>query len=194
MFEPDMWISPKYKAQHWQDLEFRSEDDWEKAVRIFDDRIKGRFLTFVDKVARYDFSGFVVLAIDCLLIETLMQFQEGVRETPPRKHQEYFVTCLTGKHFGLSNKQAETFYKHFRNGILHQAEIKGTSKTKRGDYPLVSDTTDGNGLIINRDLFHGCLLLLYDDYKAKLADPSQIELRKKFRIKMDIICRKKLVV
>lgn len=190
MLEHTVRISPNSSVQDWQDLNFGIKKGWERAIQIFDERIQGRFLKHVEKIAKDEFAGFTVLAIDCLLIETLMQFKNGVRETPFQKQQDYFLDCLRSRHFGFSNDDAVLFYKHFRNGILHQAEIKGTSKVKRGQAKLVTRTEDKQGLIINRDLFHNCLLCFFNDYKTRLEDSGNIELRNNFRVKMDMICGK----
>src|ERR1700730_16968447 len=41
------------------------------------------------------FSGFAVIATDCLLIETIQQFYEGKAETPRGKSEQYFRKFLT---------------------------------------------------------------------------------------------------
>jgi hypothetical protein len=62
-------ISPKYTGAHWKALDVTNPAHWPKAVRIVRDRLHGRFLHFADKCLKADYSGFVVLAIDCLLAE-----------------------------------------------------------------------------------------------------------------------------
>ncbi len=44
------------------------------------DRLQGRFVHFADKCLQDVYSGFVVLSIDCLLVETLQQFIEGITD------------------------------------------------------------------------------------------------------------------
>jgi hypothetical protein len=41
------------------------------------DRLDGRFLGFATKLMRFKHSGFIVLAIDSLLAETMQQFEDG---------------------------------------------------------------------------------------------------------------------
>ena len=85
----DPKISPKYRASDYQSLNLHADknDNWEKATDIFYDRINGRFLAPVDAIVDHDsyeireFSGFSILAIDCLIIETLNQFYKGIDET-----------------------------------------------------------------------------------------------------------------
>src|SRR5438874_2383721 len=82
-------ISPKYRADDWKALNLSDpkSPDWSTAIDIFRDRIHGRFLAPVDAIANHtdcqiqEFSGFTIIAIDCLLIETLNQFYQGIDET-----------------------------------------------------------------------------------------------------------------
>jgi len=79
----DISISPKYRKSHWQKA--HEKNDWGKMVEIFEDRIKGRFLKPISLIENDhnigEFSGFSILALDCLIIETLNQFYSGTDET-----------------------------------------------------------------------------------------------------------------
>jgi len=50
----------------------------------------GRFLDPISDLKDKKYTGFLIMAIDCLLIETLQQFIEGVPETPRGKNESYF--------------------------------------------------------------------------------------------------------
>ena len=64
-----MAISPHYTVIDWRQLNLdRNSGDWEKAICIFDDRIRGRYINpanHINQVRRDDFTGFAVLALDC---------------------------------------------------------------------------------------------------------------------------------
>lgn len=185
-------ISPKYSAADWRTIAFCREQDWKKAIEIFIDRIDGRFLRYIRQIEFNKYAGFVVMALDCLLIETLQQFYAGVQDTPIKKGRDYFITFLTRGTFGhfFTQDLANKFYRDIRNGILHQAEIKGSSKISiRTDSPLVNYTSDKKGIIVNRKLFHQDLLLEFEDYVSRLRDQGEKELRNNFRRKMDYICQ-----
>jgi len=187
-----MLISPQYKTDDWKDLDFSNEEDWQKAIVIFEDRIRGRFLKFIDLIKDYEFSGFAVLALDCLLIETLQQFREGEEKTPYSKARKYFVRFLTETSFGefLTEDTAEKFYDQIRCGILHQAEVKENSLVRIGqNEPLVKSTEDDKGVVVNRKLFHEQLVKVFEEYLSYLRDPSNEDERDKFKKKMDCICR-----
>jgi hypothetical protein len=186
----DLSISPKYTVQDWRALDFSREEDWQKAVDIFEDRIRGRFLNMIDYIQYELFAGFAVMALDCLLIETLQQFREGVHQTPGGHSEEYFRKFLTQTAFGehFDEKTAECFYTHIRCGILHQTEIKGSSRIRIDTPDLVRWTDDRRGLVINRKKFHRKLVEVFENYVAQLRDSASQGLREKFKNKMDAIC------
>jgi hypothetical protein len=186
-----MWISPKYRVYDWKALTFSNEEDWQKAIVIFEDRIRGRFLNFIDLIKCHEYSGFAVLALDCLLIETFQQFREGKDETR-NNSEKYFVNFLTETSFcEFFNKEiARKFYKQIRCGLLHQAEVKGNSLVRISqNEPLVRLTKDGKGVIVNRESFHEQLVRVFEEYLSRLRDPSNEDERNKFKTKMDCICR-----
>ena len=185
-----MQISPRFEVEDWKALDLTKIFDWRKAVRMLEDRLNARFFDAVDAIQDQDFSGFAVLALDCLLVETLQQFKEGVAETPRRKGEDYFINFLTTAPFSayFTKASASKFYQHFRCGILHQAEIKGSSKVWRIG-PLVAPTPDGRGLIVNRKLFHSALRKAFASYLRLLRKRTDATLRDNFVRKMGYICR-----
>ena len=185
-----MWISPNYQVSDWAALDLTKQMGWVKAVAILHDRMNGRFFNIVKRIQGDDFSGFAVLALDCLLIESLQQFKEGVHTTPPLRGGEYFEKFLTQTSFGnhFNRSTARKFYDQFRCGILHQAEIKKTSKVLRYGV-LVRLTPDGEGLIINREKFHAELRRAFAAYLRELRVGADRQLRDNFKKKMGYICR-----
>jgi hypothetical protein len=75
-------IAPKSKGRgSWTVKEWnnaKKSGDWDTMARIFDDRIRGRYFTFMQELSRQPFSGFAVMALGCVLIETLHQFYKGM--------------------------------------------------------------------------------------------------------------------
>lgn len=131
------------------------------------------------------------MAIDCLLIETLQQFIEGVSRTPGRKSECYFKKFLIFRFKeDFDDEKAKMFYKQIRCGILHQAETKESSKIKIShELPIVKFTKEKDGLIINRKKFHEKLKKAIKSYIEQLKDKTNEPLRNNFRKKMDYICR-----
>lgn len=187
-----MRISRSYNTDDWKSLTFKDEVDWELAVSIFRDRLETRYLEHIRSLLQRKTIGFVVLALDCILVETVQQFRLGTRATPWAKEKKYFVWFLTETAFAnhFNANQAELFYETIRCGLLHQAEAEGASRIKRGqNYPLVQYTSDHAGVIINASLFHGLLEQVIEDYALELLNPRAIDLRRAFRRKMNFIAR-----
>ena len=187
-----MRISWNYTVDDWKRLRFASETDWERAVKMFEDRLETRYLEHIRAILLSPTSGFAVLALDSALIETLEQFRRGKPTTPKKQGQQYFESFLTetafGEHFDVH--RAGLFYKTIRCGLLHQSEAEGTSRIKRGGkLPLVAYTVDHSGIVINAPRFHKLLEMVVREYAAKLRDPHSGTEREAFWRKMNYICR-----
>ena len=170
--------------------------DWEKAIEIFRSRIEGRFIDAADELIRNEASkpskekrfGFAILAIDCLVVETLGAFLKGWQDTRNRS-EEAFCTFLSRPLFAphFSPTTASNFYREFRCGILHQAEVGGKSRV----WSVGSVVGLESGRItVNRTKFHGLLKQEFANYQAELRDLGNVPLRDAFRKKMDFICRR----
>jgi hypothetical protein len=186
-----MRISASYTVDDWKELAFCSEVDWELAVDMFKNRLKTRYLDHIDLLISRKTSGFAVLSLDCVLVETLQQFRNGTKNTPHRKGQQYFIDFLIGtafaKHF--TEETAKIFYAEIRCGLLHQSEAEGTSRLKRGpsrwllSQPIkrVSSSTFIVFMTYSRKSSSPTL--------KELLHPKSVEARIAFRKKMNFICR-----
>ena len=199
------WISPKFTSNDWKKLDLSAHSaDWNTAVEIFLDRVNGRFLAPIDAIRKHtdlqiaEFAGFVVIAIDCLLIETLVQFRTGEDETKG-SHTDAFWSFFKEsdffKHDFDSRQKSEIFYGHFRCGILHQAQTKKSSLVRYCRQRMVEARVLGNiqqGLIIDRDLFHNALVDEINSYAQRLRFPQDERdrsLRQRFVKKMNLITK-----
>ena len=77
-----MEIAPGFSDSDWKRLTFNSERDWIRAVASLRKRLEERFVKPARSLLRFSRSGFAILALDSLLVETLQQFREGVAKTP----------------------------------------------------------------------------------------------------------------
>jgi hypothetical protein len=185
-------ISPQYTADDWANLDMNIEADWSQAVKIARDRIDGRFLQHARICLDSPNSGFVVLAVDSLLLETLQQFRCGVTDGCGRSGQ------MVRKYLGGSQFQPEfdkearkAFYSDIRCGLLHQAEAKRMWLVRRDQDKMLCEiqNADGNcGYVIDVMRFHGALEQSFDDYLSELIDPEKPELRSNLWKKMNHIC------
>lgn len=185
-----MEIAPNFTDADWKALDLTKEPDWFRAIEAFRLRIEERFLKPVRAILSFSRSGFAILALDCLLVETLQQAIEGVQSTPRGAAAPYFKAFLNRPAFrgAFDDTSAELFRDAIRNGILHQAEVKGSSLVRR-DGPVVRVTPGGDGVIVNPVLFHCCLEGAFQDYIEELKQPGS-PLRKTLRQKMEFIAGK----
>jgi hypothetical protein len=186
-------ISPKYHVNDWKTA--KDINDWNLMTDIFIDRIDGRYLKPIRLISKDsaigEYSGFTILAIDCLFIETLNQFYNGHDETQG-KHNKAFWNFFKQSDFfksHFSRQKAFIFYSHFRCGILHQAQTKAMSVVRIDQNQMVQNVTSdiSDGLIIDRLLFHEALENELSSYVNKLKNGNK-KLCDNFKIKMDLIC------
>lgn len=199
-----MKISKKYNSNNWSVLGLTANDDknWNEATDIIKDRFDSRFFNHIALIEKKEFSGFLIMSIDCLIIETLMQFYLGVSDTEasyPRNQMKAFEDFLEYSPYFSSDfdtlEKRQEFYRQFRCGLLHQAEVKKKSliKISQPDLLALVNNNASKGLIINRKKFHEKLLLEFNDYLEKLRNNQTNfkgeSLRDKAILKMNIICR-----
>lgn len=194
-----MQIAPGVDSTAWTSLSLDDPNsaDWEKAIEIFRRRIEDRFIDPVDRLIELEEPvpeldrrfGFTIMAIDCLLIETLGAFICGLTDTID-KSEKVFSKFLSRPLFSpyFSNRRRKhEFYVEFRCGILHQAEVGGDSRIWSFGPVL---TFEPGRTIVNRTKFHELLKQEFGSYQAELRDPGNVPLREAFRKKMDFICRR----
>ena len=191
-----MKIAPGVEVGDWKALNLSTPGgpDWERAIWIFEQRIRGRFTDVVAFLLAEDEKrppadrkfGFAVLSIDCLLVETLEAFRQGLTDT--RRRSEQLCTSFLSQRPAFqpffSGDLASRFYKEFRCGIVHNAQVFGTGLVWSVG-PLLR--VDGSQITVNRTAFHEALMQELADYLSELRDPAKTALRDNFRTKMNFI-------
>ena len=169
--------------------------DWEIAFNYFEKRINERFIEPINKLIESEENlnpidkkfGFSILALDCLLIETIQSFYQGITNSSSKSKKIFkrFLTQQDGfKEYFITDKIAEDFYFKFRCGLLHQAQTSSDSKIwSVGE--LIS--TKGNYFIVNRVLFHEKIITVFNSYLKELRETKDKTLLKNYKIKMDYI-------
>ena len=183
-------ISPRYTSLDWQCLDSGNPKDWSKAAEIVKDRLDGRFLRFATECLKQIDSGFVVLAIDCLIVETIQQFKEGVTDEKV-KSGAIFKRFLEGTYFqpDFDVQAREAFYGDIRCGLLHQAEAKRMWLIRRKQKSLLQEIVSSEGgYIIDVLRFHAALLRSFNEYLKDLTEPANSALRSNLWKKMNHIC------
>lgn len=165
-------------------------------VEIFYDRLEGRFLKPIRLIINGEkdisnFSGFSILALDCLIIETLQQFYSGENETKGSGTTAFWHFFESSPYFkdNFSMKTTEIFYSHFRCGLLHQAQTKKKSLIRIGENTMISQVSDNidDGLIVDRAKFHEAIEQEIKHY-INLLENNDTKLRINFVVKMRFIC------
>jgi hypothetical protein len=139
------------------------------------------------------FAGFAIIALDCLIIETLQQFYNGQKETVgyhSNAFHDFFQRSNVFKAFFTSKNKSNIFYSHIRCGILHQAQTKMKSLIHIRKEPILAWANDNkikDGILIQRQLFHQEIVLVFTNYCNELRNPINIELRTNFKTKMDYV-------
>jgi len=186
-------ISPNYNKDSYLNLNLSlnsCESKWKKAIEIIKDRIEGRYIKQIDLLLNdVNANGFAIMALNCLLIETLFQFREGEEETPRPNSKTYPAFLLQEFSSAFKNqKTAKSFYKNIRCGILHSAQTKDQSRLSDREDVVV--TFEGNTLIVSVKGLSLLLKMYFEHYLQKLADPNEVTLRNNFINKMNFVCRK----
>src|ERR1700728_4509612 len=176
-----MQIAPGVSADNWIRLNLNEPEspDWAVAISILEGRITERFITPVDFLITSEETrppiqrrfGFAVLAIDCLLIETLQAFIDGIEDTNGKSKATFCKFLRTRRSFSgefRSDDLAQQFYYEFRCGILHQAEIGGESKVWSVG-PLLQ--FENGRIIVNRNKFHEGVKNEFNRYFVGLFRP-----------------------
>lgn len=193
-----MKIAPNFEAAQWKALKLddATSPDWNVAISVLESRIRERYIAPADFLVAAEKDtlpierrfGFAVLAIDCLLVETLGAFLEGLEDTK-RRSEDIFCKFLTTRpqfRNDFSRPLAEQFYDEFRCGVLHQAEVRGNGKVWSVG-PLIQKV--GDSVIVNRNAFHERLNAEFTAYLQELGDHTNSQLRLDFRKKMNFIAR-----
>ena len=187
-FDDDFWVSPKYRASKWKELRLDSihAEDWSKAADIVEDRIKGRFVRWIGSMVNQKFSGFAVIALDCLLIETMVGFMTG----QPSKGPDSFLTGkLTEGCLHFTSEEARLFRENVRNGIIHDAETRRRWIIRVGDADGPILTKDGKKVSLNRNAFHKAVTRELDEWLTKVRNGDKT-LRNNMRLRMEQIVSK----
>lgn len=182
-------VSPKYTSDDWNRLDQDSPDDWPKAAEIVEDRLEGRFLSFATECLKSPNSGFVVLSIDSMLMETIQQFRDGI--TDGRGKSKALITkYLTHDRFQseFSEMARASFFEDIRCGLLHQAEARKMWLIRRDQEFLLQEFPHGDGYIVDIKRFHEALKNSFKDYLLALQAPDSSKLRTNLWVKMNSIC------
>ncbi len=214
-------------------LDKGDESAWPCAVEIFERRIKERYLSCIEVLITADSKldvgvpdqapadcstlpddqgrpvvvpGFAILALCCLLAETLQGFREKpaksnapsgpctfqddgkcIKPTTTDQFREFLRRPAFRGAFD-DDGVARSFVNGVRNGIFHEAETRGWVIWREEAPGQILVREDGR-YALNRTEFYHALKAEFDGYVAELRDPNNSELRTRFKKKMSDIVK-----
>jgi hypothetical protein len=216
----------EFPKSKWEELSERldgtDENAWVEGIGVFERRMRERFFSSIDALVAADtkpdlspsgsthagecIPGFAIIALCCLLIDTLQGFREappsaanpvgpcsfpsGPCIRPPAGTNQQFIKFLRRPAFGgsFNGEIAKSFAWGIRNGILHEAETrKWVIWREEPAGKIVAQEEDGYAL--NRSLFYAAVEEEFASYLRELRDPANKEPRQRFKEKMDELCR-----
>ncbi|SRR6266542_2309321 len=175
----------------------RFDRRWKHVISAMASRFTKRFVAPADPLIARDKRrrtmpegpGFAVLALDCLLLETLFGYQRGAR--PPKTGRAFTQFLRSAPNFKgpFAGGRAEAFADAIRNSLLHDGETRdGWIKWKgRAGGPLIYEPGDGR-LVLYRDAFHAAVKASITDYINRLNSPDSVELRRRLKKRIDRLC------
>ncbi len=180
------------------------DQDWERAISGIEGRFTERFIKPADAIQQLDRGdslqfpegrGFAIVALDCLLLESLYGYEKGQR-TKVSETNTAFKEMLTAKpQFANAFSPAtvaESFVKAVRNGLLHDGETReGWIIWQRDVGGSLVEIRSNNMKILYRDGFHAAVKEAVAEYFRKLRSTSASEsvaLRGAFVRRVDTLC------
>ena len=146
----------------------RKDGGWSLKPIFIRDRLRERYVNPVEKLRPQAKNGFMIIALSCLLIETLESFYLGWGSTKDKSKRAFLSFFARQPRFRSIQEadKADSFYSDVRCGVLHQGE------TKNG-WTVVRSGPMFDGLSrINATIFHRELSRALDDYCRDLESPA----------------------
>lgn len=170
------------QARQW--MQNRDDGAKTKLIELIHHRFYNRYVKHLDGID----SGFLKMAVSCLMIETLESFRQGKKDTKGKgigmkMFKDFFE--IEKELFPGFKDIGEDFYSSIRCGILHQAETTNAWKILRKDALL-----DKSKRTINATKFTKALEKALSKYvdSLKSSDFSTI-IWKNALLKIEDICQ-----
>lgn len=179
-------------------VETPDHESWDVVIKFIRDRFYKRYFNQIEILQKHvnkdirNNCGFIILSVDCIVIETLQQFYEGKDESQntASSYLNFFKRNYNFSSIINTQLKAKEFASQVRSGLLHQAKTKGKSiLNKKKTTPLIAwvdENEPRNGLVINRDLFHKEILFEFENYIQLLKIGERI-IREKCIMKLKTI-------
>lgn len=170
-----------YKA--WELL---PDKGWSRKPDFLKRRLEERYIDPIERLLPEHKNGFNIMAISCLMIETLESFYQGWGDRKGKSRECFELFFSRQPRFKAIQDAglATSFYTDVRCGILHQGETKGGWTISRAGAMF-----DHANMKLNATAFHRQIALALNDYCAELSNPPSggPPLRDRFDAKMAVV-------
>ncbi|WP_434031242.1 hypothetical protein [[Pseudomonas] boreopolis] len=162
-------------------LSLQNAQNRDAIAKFVEERFEERYLDpVVANPAKKN--GFTIMAVSCLMIESLESFRHGWKDTRNKSEKAFSSFFSHWDQFREFREVSGDFYRHVRCGILHQAETTGGWRIVRSG-PIRAHTT------VNATRFSDSLRQVLHSYGSSLrTDDWGSDSWLAFRKKMEAIC------
>ncbi len=138
-------------------------------------------------MVKFRYAGFAVLALDCIVLESLWGFMNG-KKVPRGKEKKVYRDILRQERFVWTETQADDFREYIRNGLMHDAETRNRWIVKMTRQNAIVEKNPSGDYVLNRTKFHEALCATVEDWlkRVRSGEPA---LRENLRIRMDEIIK-----
>jgi hypothetical protein len=164
---------------------------WDKLLKAVARRIDERFLEPIKQLERFDDEddlpfrpGFSILAIDCLLIDTIQSFRKGRVRTGEGSPAHSFKTFLKSPPFAddFKSDDRSDFFDNVRNAIFHNGETRKDWKIRIDTSLMLEKNPAKHTKTVNRRLFHQAVVIEWHqflgDVRSGKGDSRELFLRR----------------
>jgi len=152
-----MLICSFFRAEEWSELRMQlvqgDENAWSRAIHVFECRMKERFFSEIELLLRSGKTGsqsivpgFAIMALCCILVETLQAFYEGHVMEPPQTPEnpcqypegdclkvplavETTEKCAFPDHPCVKTPPTARSFAHFLKGSPHFSDFNGRARS-----------------------------------------------------------------
>jgi len=163
---------------------FVEKKENKKIVDFLKQRFTERYIEPM-RVEKDKKNGFTIMAVSCLMIESLESFYQGWEDSKSKSQLAFCNFFYRNDNFAFIRGYSQEFYTCVRCGILHQGETtKGWHIRREGKVFQEQSKT------INAKLFHDQVEIALIKYCENLeSEDWNSEIWKKLRKKMNAVCK-----
>ncbi|HVS50853.1 MAG TPA: gamma-glutamylcyclotransferase family protein [Opitutaceae bacterium] len=168
--DPNTELASHFTVERYRELKpsLATEDSaaWTEVIEAVRRRIDERYVAPVSELEQHDDkprderptrAGFAIVALDCLLIDTIQSFREGRSETAEKSPARSFEEFLNTPRFSdFNNRDRGNFFQNVRNALLHNGETRSDWKIRIGIDRMLK--REGTTRLLNRKFFHAAVL------------------------------------